>query len=79
MQEDFSMHQALGLWLLDAIPQLDVEDGEYPLNLLSLVEAILEDPAAVIRKQLDKAKGELLAELKADGVEYEDTWDSAGV
>ncbi|MGB1130157.1 MAG: DEAD/DEAH box helicase [Haloferula sp.] len=72
MQEDFSMHQALGLWLLDAIPQLDAEDGEYPLNLLSLVEAILEDPAAVIRKQLDKAKGELLAELKADGVEYDE-------
>ncbi|MBK1827006.1 DUF3516 domain-containing protein [Haloferula rosea] len=72
MQEDFSMHQALGLWLLDAIPQLEVEDAEYPVNLLSLVEAILEDPTAVVRKQLDKAKGELLAELKADGVEYDE-------
>ena len=69
MQEDFSMHQALGLWLLDAIPQLDAEDGVYPLNR-KLVEAILEDPVAVIRKQLDKAKG--LAELKADGVEYDE-------
>jgi len=72
MQEDFSMHQALGLWLLDTIPQLEPEDPEYPVNLLSLVEAILEDPTAVIRKQLDKAKGELLAELKADGVEYDE-------
>lgn len=72
MQEDFSMHQALGLWLLETIPQLDAGDGDYPVNLLSLVEAILEDPTAVIRKQLDKAKGELLAELKADGVEYDE-------
>lgn len=72
MQEDFSMHQALGLWLLEAIPQLDVDDGDYPLNLLSLVEAILEDPAAIVRRQLDKAKGDLLAELKADGVEYDE-------
>ena len=36
------------------------------------MEAILEDPAAVIRKQVDKAKAELMAEMKADGVEYEE-------
>jgi superfamily II RNA helicase len=71
MREDFSMHQTLGLYLLDAIPQLDRESPDYPLDVVSVVEAILEDPTAVIRRQLDKAKGELLAELKADGVEYE--------
>ncbi len=72
LPEDFSMHQTLGLWLLDTLPQLDPEDGDYPLNVLSLIEAILEDPGAVLKKQVDKAKGELLAELKAEGVEYEE-------
>ncbi|MBB5351163.1 superfamily II RNA helicase [Haloferula luteola] len=72
LPEDFSMHQTLGLWLLDTLPQLDPEDGNYALQLLSLVESILEDPAAVLKKQVDKAKGELLAELKAEGLEYEE-------
>ncbi|BCX49164.1 superfamily II RNA helicase [Haloferula helveola] len=72
LPDEFSMHQTLGLYLLDVLPQLDPEDGDYALNVLSLVEAILEDPRAVLRKQTDKAKGELLAQLKADGVEYEE-------
>jgi len=36
------------------------------------VEAILEDPEIVLMKQADKAKQEKLAELKAQGVPYED-------
>ncbi len=72
LPEDFSMHQTLGLYLLEALPQLDPEDGDYALNVLSLVEAIVEDPGAVLRKQVDRAKAELVAELKAEGVAYEE-------
>ncbi len=72
LQDDFTMNQALGLYLLDAIPQLDAEAPDHVLNVISLVEAILEDPAAVLRRQVDKLKGELVAALKADGVEYDD-------
>lgn len=72
LQEDFSLNQALGLYLLEAIPKLDREDPQYPLQILSLVEAILEDPTAVIRKQVDKVKSELMAEMKAEGIEYEE-------
>jgi hypothetical protein len=38
---------------------------------MSLVEAILENPHAILIRQLDKAKGDLVAELKASGVEYD--------
>ncbi|MFT5466847.1 MAG: hypothetical protein ACI8UO_001947 [Verrucomicrobiales bacterium] len=72
LQDDFTMNQALGLYLLDAIPQLDREDVEFPLNVISLIEAILEDPTAVIRKQVDKAKNELMAEMKSEGIEYDE-------
>ncbi len=72
LQEDFSLNQALGLYLLEAIPKLDREDPGYPLQILSLVEAILEDPTAVIRKQVDKVKGELMAQMKAEGIEYDE-------
>ncbi|SHJ76984.1 Helicase conserved C-terminal domain-containing protein [Rubritalea squalenifaciens DSM 18772] len=70
LQEDFTMNQALGLWLLEAIPQLDQEAPDYVLNLLSLVEAILEHPAAILKAQVNKRKSELISELKEDGVDY---------
>jgi superfamily II RNA helicase len=72
LQEDFSLNQALGVYLLEAIPQLDRDELEYPLNVISLVEAILEDPTTVIRKQVDKAKSELMAAMKREGIEYEE-------
>ncbi|MFT3775968.1 MAG: DUF3516 domain-containing protein [Minicystis sp.] len=72
LQEDFSLNHALSLYLLDTINLLDRESPEYPLQLLTLVESILENPELILMKQLDRLKGEKLAELKAAGVEYDD-------
>lgn len=72
LQQDFSLNHALGLWLLDTLPKLDAEAPEYVFNILSLVEAIVENPTVILRKQLDKIKGELVAEMKADGIEYDE-------
>ena len=71
LQDDFSMNQALGLWLLDTIPRLEFEAADYALNVLSLIEAILENPEVILRRQVDLLKGELIARLKSDGVEFE--------
>lgn len=72
LQDDFSMNQALGLYLLEAIPELDAQDPNHVLNVLSLVEAVLENPIAILKAQVNKAKSELVAEMKEDGVEYDD-------
>jgi len=72
LQDDFTMNQALGLYLIETIPKLDSEAPDYVANMLSLIEAILEDPTAVIRKQVDKIKTALVAQMKADGVDYDD-------
>jgi superfamily II RNA helicase len=72
LPDDFSMNQSLGIYLLDTIPQLDRDAPDYALNVLSLVEAILENPDAILRKQVDQLKGELIAQLKNEGVEFED-------
>jgi len=72
LPEDFSINHALGLWLLDAIPQLEAEAEDYAFNVISLIEAILENPDAVLRKQVDLLKNELMAKLKNEGVEYDD-------
>lgn len=70
--EDFSIHHALSLYLLDVLPLLDKESETYALDVLTFVESILEDPDPILRRQLDKLKTEKVAELKAAGVEYDD-------
>jgi superfamily II RNA helicase len=72
LQEDFSLHHALALWLIDAVPRLDRDSPTYALDVLTLVESILEDPDYVLRQQLDALKTEKMAELKRAGVEYEE-------
>jgi superfamily II RNA helicase len=72
LQEDFSLFHALGLYLVDAVMKLDPESPSYALDLLSVVEAIVENPDVILRAQVDKAKTKRLAELKAAGVEYDE-------
>ncbi|WP_018969391.1 DEAD/DEAH box helicase [Rubritalea marina] len=72
LQDDFTMNQALGLYLLETVPDLDREHPEYALQVISLIEAILEDPAAILKAQISKAKGKLIAQLRDEGVSYEE-------
>src|SRR5262249_38875173 len=72
LQREFSLHQALSLYLVEAISRLDPEDPEYALSLLSVVESVLEDPDVILRRQVEKEKDALIARLKAEGVEYEE-------
>jgi superfamily II RNA helicase len=72
LQTDFSLNQALSLYVVAAVEALDRENGDYALNLVSLVEATLEDPSAVLFKQVDTLKGRAVASLKSQGVEYDE-------
>jgi len=72
LQDDFSMDQTLSLYLLETIPLIDPQAPDYALVLLTLVESILEEPDIILRKQLDKLKGQKMAEMKAAGIEYEE-------
>jgi superfamily II RNA helicase len=71
LQDDFSMNQALSLYLLETIPLLDADSLDYPLDLVTLIESILENPELILRRQLDKVKGKAIAQMKADGMDYE--------
>ncbi len=72
LQWDFSLFQALALYLVEAIEVLNPEEPDYALDIVTLVEAILENPRAVLYRQVDRAKGELIGRLKAEGVPYEE-------
>jgi superfamily II RNA helicase len=75
LQRDFSLYQALSLYLVEALGALDPSQPEYPLDVLSIVEAVVDDPVPILRAQVRKARGELVAKLKAEGVPYEERID----
>ncbi|ACG74701.1 DEAD/DEAH box helicase domain protein [Anaeromyxobacter sp. K] len=72
LQRDFSLFHTLALYLLDTLPAIPRERETYALDVLSMVESILEDPDVILWKQLDRARGEAVAEMKARGMEYDE-------
>jgi superfamily II RNA helicase len=72
LQQEFSLNYSLSLYVVQTLRVIDEELETYPLEVLSLVEAILEDPTIILRKQLDRIKGEAVARMKAEGMEYDE-------
>ncbi len=72
LPEDFTLDQPLSPFLLASLDLLDRDDPAYALDVISIVEATLENPRQVLRAQERKAKDAAMAEMKADGVEYEE-------
>lgn len=72
LQRDFSLYQSLSLFLIAAIETLDPTSETYALDLLSFVEATVETPEVLLMRQLDKLKAEKMAEMKAQGMDFED-------
>ncbi len=71
LQQDFSLHHALSLYLIEALTVMDKNQESYALDTLSLVEAILENPRAILNQQLEKKKTRALAEMKESGMEFD--------
>ncbi|MFI9024378.1 DEAD/DEAH box helicase [Streptomyces sp. NPDC053560] len=72
LQQDFALNQPLSTFALAAFDLLDPESPSYALDMVSVVESTLDDPRQILAAQQNKAKGEAVAQMKADGVEYED-------
>nr|WP_221475421.1 DEAD/DEAH box helicase [Sphaerisporangium rubeum] len=72
LQEDFALNQALSTFALASFELLDAGSPTYPLDVVSIVESTLDDPRQILHSQLNKARGEAVAQMKADGVEYEE-------
>ncbi len=72
LQDDFALNQPLSLFALEVIEALDPDGPEHALDVLSVVESVLENPGPILAAQLDRARTDLLAELKREGIEYEE-------
>ncbi|RBY93400.1 DUF3516 domain-containing protein [Blastococcus sp. TF02-8] len=72
LPEDFALNQPLSTFALAAIDLLDAESDTYALDVVSVIEATLDDPRQILSAQLNKAKGEAVAQMKAEGIEYDE-------
>ncbi len=72
LQQDFALNQPLSTFALAAFDLLDPESPSYALDMVSVVESTLDDPRQILAAQQNKARGEAVAQMKADGVEYEE-------
>jgi superfamily II RNA helicase len=69
---DFALNQPLSLFAIAALDVLDPEAPTYALDVVSVVEAVLEAPRQILFAQQHAARGEAIAEMKADGMEYDE-------
>ncbi|MBR1830017.1 MAG: DUF3516 domain-containing protein [Atopobiaceae bacterium] len=72
LPELFALDQPLSPFLLAALELLDPESDTYALDVISLVEATIEDPRQILVAQEKAARAKAIAEMKADGIEYEE-------
>ena len=72
LQVDFALNQRLSTFALAAIELLERESETYAVDVLSVLESTLEDPRQVLFAQRFRARGEEVAAMKAEGIEYEE-------
>jgi superfamily II RNA helicase len=72
LQPHFALNQPLGPFALAALDLLDPSSDSYALDVVSVIEATIEDPSVILRAQESKARGEAVARMKTEGIEYEE-------
>ncbi len=72
LQEDFALNQPLASFALLAMERVVAESESPELDLISVVEAVLDDPWPVLASQTKQARGEAVAAMKEEGLEYEE-------
>ncbi|WP_226533679.1 DEAD/DEAH box helicase [Microbacterium paraoxydans] len=78
LQPNFALNQPLSPFalaafeLLDRDPSVGAGTGSYALDMISIVESTLDDPRAVLSQQEFLARGEAVAAMKSEGIEYDE-------
>ncbi len=71
LQPNFALNQPLSPFALAVFELLDPESPTYPLDMISILESTLDDPRPVLQQQQFMARGEAVAAMKAEGIEYD--------
>ncbi len=70
--EDFALNQPLAPFAVASLALLDPDSPTHHLDVVSVMEAVLDDPFQVLLAQQFVARGEAVAQMKADGLEYDE-------
>jgi superfamily II RNA helicase len=69
---DFALNQPLSPFALAALDLLDRDSDDYAVDVVSVIEATLDDPRPVLLAQQHQARGEAVATMKAEGLDYDE-------
>jgi len=72
LQSNFALDQPLSAFAMASLALLDKDEPTYALDVVSVLESTLEDPRQVMAAQLNKARGEAVAAMKSEGIEYDE-------
>jgi len=72
LPRDFALNQPLSTFALAAVEALDPASETFALDVVSVIEATLDDPRQILAAQLKNARGEAVAQMKAEGIEYDE-------
>ncbi|WP_111467189.1 DEAD/DEAH box helicase [Microbacterium suaedae] len=79
LQPNFALNQPLSPFALAALELLDPDEaagsvgtGHYALDVVSVIEATLDDPRQILSQQEFKARGEAVGAMKREGIEYDE-------
>ncbi|WP_434056476.1 DEAD/DEAH box helicase [Georgenia wangjunii] len=76
LPRDFALNAPLSPFALAALELLDAESPDFPLDVVSVIEATLEDPRPLLFAQQRAARGEAIGAMKAEGMEYADRMEA---
>lgn len=71
LPENFALDEPLSPFLLAALELLDPQSPTYDMDLLSMVEATVEDPHQILNAQKRQARDRAIAQMKEDGLDYD--------
>lgn len=72
LQPNFALNQPLSPFALAVFDLLDRDSPTYALDVISVLESTLDDPRPVLSQQQFKARGEAVAAMKSEGIEYDE-------
>ena len=69
LQPNFALNQPLSPFALATLELLDPQADTFALDVISVIEATLEDPRPVLMAQQFAARGEAVNAMKSEGIE----------
>ncbi|WGD36509.1 DEAD/DEAH box helicase [Lysinibacter sp. HNR] len=72
LQANFALNQPLSPFAIAALELLDEDIPTHSLDVISVIESTLEDPRPITNAQQFLARGEAVAAMKQEGIEYDE-------